>query len=229
MARIRPFNERELSSNDVEVVFPGNPLLFHPTLFCHFLLFLHPFLFPPFRSGSEPNSINVDTDLADNTCPMGLKTFQFDSVFDGSASQADVFAQTIPLLESSLQGYNCTIFTYGQTGTGKTHTILGHDIWSLASEVEKTNEDIAALTNDEGRRGIIPRAMQFLFSRGSRGGSSLAITLSYVEIYNETLRDLLNPTQISSSNSGKGGKGLDIRENSQGEMIVPGLSEVTVT
>jgi len=205
------------------------------------------FLFYSNLLGSDANSIDIDTDLAETASAMGVKSFRFDAVFDGSASQSDVFSETIPLLQSALRGYNCTIFTYGQTGTGKTHTMLGHDIWSLASEVEETNENIDSLTMDEGNfsflffylhffviylfvyqilgaRGIIPRAMQYLFSTPSSRNDELSLTLSYVEIYNESVFDLLNPPEDQSRN-----KGLEVREDGRGGIEVNGLSEVHVT
>lgn len=52
------------------------------------------------------------------------KTFAFDNVFDVDASQATVYESMVkPLVQNSKAGYNCTVFAYGQTGTGKTYTI----------------------------------------------------------------------------------------------------------
>ena len=53
------------------------------------------------------------------------KKFQLDSVLDEGSSQNDVFLQIEPMLRSSLDGYNTTIFTYGQSGSGKTYSMLG--------------------------------------------------------------------------------------------------------
>ena len=63
------------------------------------------------------------------------KEYRLDGVFPPDADQDEVFTATVPLLRAALSGYNATIFTYGQTGTGKTHTMLGHDLWALAAEV----------------------------------------------------------------------------------------------
>lgn len=62
----------------------------------------------------------------------GTSRYKFDRVFSQSAGQADVFALVKPLLEAAFEGYNATVFAYGQTGTGKTHTMLGVDMWSMA-------------------------------------------------------------------------------------------------
>lgn len=81
----------------------------------------------------------------------------------------------IPIVEKVLQGYNGTIFAYGQTSTGKTHTMTG-------------NPTIPEL------RGIIPNAFSHVFSQISRasGEESFVVTVTYLEIYNEEVRDLLS-------------------------------------
>ena len=57
------------------------------------------------------------------------KTFTFDMVYDWNSSQEEIYNQTaFPIVESVLEGFNGTIFAYGQTSSGKTHTMQGHDI-----------------------------------------------------------------------------------------------------
>ncbi len=69
-----------------------------------------------------------------------------------------MFEEVIPSLDCALEGYNATIFTYGQTGTGKTHTILGHDLWEMAYEMPSDTMTIKEqIVKDERRNGIIPR------------------------------------------------------------------------
>ena len=73
------------------------------------------------------------------------KRFTFDSVYGESAFQKDIFDETaFPIIQSVLEGYNGTIFAYGQTGTGKTHTMVG-------------------IITDEKEKGIIPRAFECIF------------------------------------------------------------------
>jgi len=62
----------------------------------------------------------------------GSSRYRFDRVFAQAAGQRDVFALVEPLLDAAIEGYNATVFAYGQTGTGKTHTMLGVDMWSMA-------------------------------------------------------------------------------------------------
>nr|XP_034371876.1 kinesin-like protein KIFC2 isoform X2 [Arvicanthis niloticus] len=103
------------------------------------------------------------------TCYRGRRhRFRLDWVFPQDASQEEVFRQLEPAVLSCLQGYSVCIFTYGQTGTGKTYSMEGPP------------ED----------PGIAPRALQLLFREMGTGGHH-HVTLSMVEIYNETVRDLL--------------------------------------
>lgn len=125
------------------------------------------------------------------------QTFGFDRVFDENATQDDVYAaSTRPLLDNVLDGYNATVFAYGATGCGKTHTITG----TSASP------------------GIIFLTMQELFDKIEERSSDkqTEVSLSYMEIYNETIRDLLVP--------GGSTQGLMLREDANQAVSVAGLS-----
>ena len=78
------------------------------------------------------------------------------------------------MIDSVMQGYEATVFAYGQTGTGKTHTMEGN------------------LTIDE-EKGVIPRAVESIFHRlgNSDKYSEFSVSASYLEIYNEEMTDLL--------------------------------------
>lgn len=105
------------------------------------------------------------------------KTFTFDSVYDASSKQRDLYDETVrPLIHSVLDGFNGTIFAYGQTGTGKTYTMQG--AW-LEPE----------------RRGVIPNAFEHVFTQISRSAADrqYLVRASYLEIYREEIRDLLDP------------------------------------
>ncbi|EXJ83319.1 kinesin family member 18/19 [Capronia coronata CBS 617.96] len=125
------------------------------------------------------------------------QTFGFDRIFDENASQGEVYEETTrPLLDSVLDGYNATVFAYGATGCGKTHTITG--------TVQQP--------------GIIFMAMQELFERVGESATDKVteISLSYLEIYNETIRDLLAPATSRG--------GLMLREDANQTVSVAGLS-----
>ncbi|KAB5575090.1 hypothetical protein PHYPO_G00216820 [Pangasianodon hypophthalmus] len=130
-----------------------------------------------------------------------LMTFDMDKVFPPQATQAEVFQEVQSLVTSCIDGYNVCIFAYGQTGSGKTYTMEG-------------------IPQDPG---INQRALRLLFSEVSEKMPDwhYTITVSMVEIYNETLRNLLgdNPSEK-----------LDIKlcPDGSGQLYVPGLTEFTV-
>lgn len=91
------------------------------------------------------------------------------------------------LIESALLGFSCTVFAYGQTGAGKTHTMSGY-----AEEADDGNG-----LNE--LHGIIPRASRRLFEEAEqREGTRYSFKASYLEIYNEQVTDLLNPEATSN-------------------------------
>ena len=111
----------------------------------------------------------------------GTPLFVFDNVFGPDSEQKDIFdAVGVPLVNDVIEGYNATIFAYDQTGAGKTHTMMG------------------PLIGDEHLAGIIPRAVGLLFE-GIAGANAniikFVIKVSYVEIYMERIRDLLDPSR----------------------------------
>lgn len=129
------------------------------------------------------------------------QTFCFDRIYDQNASQGEVYESTTRgLLDSVLDGYNATVFAYGATGCGKTHTITG----------------------TAQQPGIIFLTMQELFERIDERKEEKAteVSLSYLEIYNETIRDLLVPGGSNGGNK----SGLMLREDSNQSVSVAGLS-----
>lgn len=106
------------------------------------------------------------------------KVFTFDSVYDWNSKQVDLYDETFrPLVDSVLLGFNGTIFAYGQTGTGKTYTMEG-------------------VRNDPERRGVIPNSFEHIFTHISRSqNQQYLVRASYLEIYQEEIRDLLSKDQ----------------------------------
>jgi hypothetical protein len=117
---------------------------------------------------------NPRTDLNKDT----VKVFSFDSVYDWNSTQQDIYEETVrPLVSSVLDGFNGTIFAYGQTGTGKTYTMEGSK-------------------NDTDTRGIIPRSFEQIFTQIGRSENiQYLVRASYLEIYQEEIRDLLHQDQ----------------------------------
>ncbi len=131
---------------------------------------------------------------------QGQAVFQFDKCFGPSATQENVFDEISHAVQSVLDGYSACIFTYGQTGCGKTYTMEG----------------------TETDRGMIPRSVELLFQTVgalARLGWEYSMAFTFVEIYNETLRDLL-----SAEDSGN----IKISHQSDGTTILSNARTVPV-
>ena len=103
------------------------------------------------------------------------KIYTFDSVYSENISQEDIFKKIGQnLIENFLNGYNCSIFAYGQTGAGKTYTMMG----------DLLKEELI---------GLQPRCIEYLFYLLSEKNSpQTLLKITYVEIYNEKIIDLLS-------------------------------------
>ncbi|XP_044534791.1 kinesin-like protein KIF19 [Gracilinanus agilis] len=128
------------------------------------------------------------------------KTFIFDIVFDQQASQEEVYCSTTQhLVEGVISGYNATVFAYGPSGAGKTYTMLGMD----------------------SEPGIYLQTLNDLFQAIEETSDDMeyTVSMSYLEIYNEVIRDLLNPSLGF----------LELREDSKGSIQIAGITEVSTT
>ena len=118
------------------------------------------------------------------------------------STQEEVFESVVrPIVQEALEGFNCTIFAYGQTGTGKTHTMEG-DIHS------------------EENAGIVPRSVKAILEQLEASGSEFTIRVSFLELYNEELQDLLVP--------GSSDKKLKLCEDVKKGVVCQNLEEITV-
>ncbi|MQM04403.1 hypothetical protein Taro_037205 [Colocasia esculenta] len=148
--------------------------------------------------------------------------FTFDHVACETISQAKLFRVVgVPMVENCMSGYNSCMFAYGQTGSGKTHTMMG-EIWEMDS-------------NPCEDRGMTPRIFEYMFARirevksqwflllGTAEGyynSLTSFTLcSYLEIYNEQITDLLDPSSTNLQAS------LHLREDLKKGVYVENLKE----
>ncbi|CAG7731392.1 unnamed protein product, partial [Allacma fusca] len=128
------------------------------------------------------------------------KAYDFDWVFDETSSQEEVYKNTAaPLVRSVMEGFCATVFAYGATGSGKTYTMIG------------------TATNP----GVMARAVDDIFHLCANQKKDIKseVYLSYLEVYNEQIRDLLRPTP---------GIHLDLREDKD-QVHVAGLSEIRAT
>lgn len=132
-------------------------------------------------------------------------SFSFDYVAGDAASQDTIFRVAgEPIVDNCLRGYNGCIFAYGQTGSGKTYTMLGRD----EAAGTGASSSGAAAHRDENR-GLIQRVFEHLFARITKGGGKYLLECSFLELYNETITDLLDPSRTN----------LHVRENLEGPYV----------
>ncbi|XP_074659875.1 kinesin-II 95 kDa subunit-like [Tubulanus polymorphus] len=141
-------------------------------------------------------SIDIKNPKNGNTEPG--KQFTFDCVYDWNSTQQDLYDETFRgLVQSVLDGFNGTIFAYGQTGTGKTFTMQG-------------------VKNDPVLRGVIPNSFEHIFQFiGRSENQQYLVRASYLEIYQEEVRDLLSKDQS---------KRLELKERPDTGVYVKDLS-----
>ncbi|KAI1373657.1 kinesin-domain-containing protein [Hypoxylon crocopeplum] len=155
-------------------------------------------------SGGEP-IVSFD---GPDTCTLNsgeaTGSFTFDRVFDMQGKQVDIFDYSIkPTVDDILNGYNGTVFAYGQTGAGKSYTMMG-----------------TSIEDDEGK-GITPRIVEQIFSSIMSSPPTIEYTVrvSYMEIYMERIRDLLAPQNDN----------LPVHEEKNRGVYVKGLLEIYVS
>ena len=159
------------------------------------------------RGGKPCVTVQRDgTEVFLSTDDEGEYRFTFDRVFGPTSKQKDVFEYIgRPVIDSIFKGYNGTIFAYGQTSSGKTHTMSGPD----------------GSIGEPEHRGVIPRCIAYIFEKFGEADEHIEFTVqtSFMEIYLERVKDLLN---IEKSN-------LPIREEPGRGIYVDGVTEEYVT
>lgn len=144
------------------------------------------------------------------------RTFMFDKVFGPNSQQMDLFDQAVcPIIFEVLEGYNCTIFAYGQTGTGKTYTMEGG--------TRKKNGEFPS------DAGVIPRAVRKIFEILEAQHAEYNMKVTFLELYNEEITDLLAPEETVKFVDDKSKKPIALMEDGKGGVLVRGLEEEIVT
>ena len=149
------------------------------------------------------------------------KVFSFDHIFDQADAQADVYAALgPPVLQMLQRGHNASVFAYGQTGSGKTYTMLG----------------------TEEAPGLVPRLCESLFDP-SQFGAAWGVTLSFFEVYNEQVVDLLSAPDDAAERDRQTPwqndlapvrrlpviAALRVRDHPKLGVLIEGLTKLTVT
>ncbi|EPQ31225.1 uncharacterized protein PFL1_01410 [Pseudozyma flocculosa PF-1] len=156
---------------------------------------------------SVNGSLSLEPTLASQRVQQGAAgPFSFDGLLTGSANRPVYISVARPLVRSALDGYDAVVFAYGQTASGKTFTLSG----------DERGEE----------QGIIPRAVRDIF-RGIRQSSArreYLLRASYLEIWNENVKDLLEPTNVPQvrDDRRKGGKGTFVHPLREEIVTSPG-------
>ncbi|KAJ7976146.1 Kinesin-like protein [Quillaja saponaria] len=189
LLRCRPFSEEELRSNAPQVV----------------------------TCNDYSREVAVSQSIAGKHID---RVFTFDKVFGPLAHQKDLYEQAvIPIVNEVLEGFNCTIFAYGQTGTGKTYTMEGECKRSKSGP----NGELPP------GAGVIPRAVKQIFDTLESQNAEYSVKVTFLELYNEEITDLLAPEEISRVNlEEKQRKQLPLMEDGKGGVLVRGLEEEIV-
>ncbi|XP_049279713.1 kinesin-like protein KIF19 [Anopheles funestus] len=170
------------------------------------------------------------------------KKYNYDCVFGEASTQDEVYTVAVaPLVQDVLNGYNAAVFAYGATGSGKTHTMLGPHVrpvrvnpgtnssnatvqlcenpTSPPDPLNTSDQHNVMISMVQPSSGLMIRAVADIFDYIELHAceeTKFSISLSYLEIYNELIRDLLNP-----------GGPLELREDNRGNQSVAGLSEIS--
>lgn len=176
-------------------------------------------LLPDDGAGTEMTAIAYPTSVESQGRGVDLLQngqkyqFTFDKVFTHEASQEDVFIEISQLVQSALDGYKVCIFAYGQTGSGKTYTMMGRP-------------------ESSEQKGLIPRSLEQVFQTSQAllsQGWKFKMQASMLEIYNETIRDLLSVSRSSGLDINNGaGKQYAIKHDANGNTHVSDLTIVDV-
>ncbi len=161
---------------------------------------------PAINVRPDLNSLKILKANPENNNKKEEYDFNFDKVFGQSCSQEALFSEVAEFVQSALDGYHVCLFSYGQTGSGKTHTMNG--------------------SGEGPMRGIIPRAMEQVGAYKKQlqeKGWCYHMEVSFLEIYNETIRDLLR-----KSDGGKEDGKHEIKKDLQGNLYVSELTKISV-
>ena len=154
--------------------------------------------------------------------------YAFDAAFPPAAAQRDVFyGVAAPLVDDVLAGYNASLLAYGQTGTGKTHTMTGPQAWAEGGESAAAMAARWSPASEEA--GLLPRALARIFDAlPPDAGGGWEAHAAYAQVYREEVFDLLAAPEEGAEGGGGGGgtppwAPLPLREDPTTGVYVEGL------
>ncbi|GAX75527.1 hypothetical protein CEUSTIGMA_g2970.t1 [Chlamydomonas eustigma] len=164
-----------------------------------------------------------DKELIPGSNRCGARSYKFDACLPGNVTQSELFETCgmQELVEAALDGYCVTIFAFGQTGSGKTHTMIGPRLSRSLETSSSTTDSSAANAHSDASEedGLLPRCIQSAYCsmQQRQQAAEFTVTASCVELYNETVTDLLGKDKS---------KQLQVRKDARDGFYVDGLNSV---
>ncbi|KAL5594069.1 hypothetical protein BROUX41_001112 [Berkeleyomyces rouxiae] len=182
--------------------------------------------------------VTSNTNLAIDS-PQGRKLFVFDRVFGPEVGQDGIWEYVSECVTSFVQGYNVSLLAYGQSGAGKSFTmgtsgpleqediqlmgVIPRAATALFEHLDTTNNP-PTKTPNRSSMSHLRSPVRFPSASASLGDRDWSLKATYVEIYNEQLRDLLAPEHVSQQDRSQ----VTIREDTKGNIILTGLTQVDI-
>lgn len=167
------------------------------------------------QSAISCNDLKREVTVLHSLFKQADKTFTFDRVFGPKSQQRAIYDHAVaPIVNDVLEGYNCTVFAFGQTGTGKTYTMEG-EMGQKVGELPAT-------------AGVIPRAVRHIFDILEARKADYSMKVTFLELYNEELTDLLALEDQSRFPEDRLKRPISLMEDGKGGAVIRGLEEIVV-
>ncbi|GIQ83152.1 kinesin-like protein [Kipferlia bialata] len=179
-----------------------------------------------YETGSDSGEV-CTVSVSDGMLNGETRSYGCDTVFGPDSTNAHVMERCgVPLVNRALEGYGTSLLAYGQTGAGKTHTVLGHSAHSMRAHTH-INTHIEGDKGDSphsiegdspvGDTGLVYRVCAHLFRCLSHPDySGVTVSVSFLEVYNEVVRDLLPSTPSPTGREGERERERDGRAGERG-------------
>uniref|UniRef100_A0ACD5WX50 Uncharacterized protein n=1 Tax=Avena sativa TaxID=4498 RepID=A0ACD5WX50_AVESA len=162
------------------------------------------------------NDMKREVTVLNSLFKQADKTYTFDKVFGPKSQQRAIYDHAVaPIVNDVLEGYNCTVFAFGQTGTGKTYTMEG-ELMQQVGELPAS-------------AGVMPRAVRHIFDMLEARKADYSMKVTFLELYNEELTDLLASEDQSRFPEDRPKRStVSLMEDGKGGAVIRGLEEIVV-
>ncbi|KAI4993984.1 hypothetical protein ZWY2020_008297 [Hordeum vulgare] len=168
------------------------------------------------QSAVSCNDTKREVTVMNSLFKQADRTFTFDKVFGPKSQQRAIYDNAVaPIVDDVLEGYNCTVFAFGQTGTGKTYTMEG--------EMMQQVGDLPATA------GVMPRAVRHIFEILEARKADYSMKVTFLELYNEEITDLLVSEDQSRFPEDRHKRpAISLMEDGKGGAVIRGLEKIVV-